>query len=183
MQRQRPRYWSSTFDDNMAALNGQYAKNRIFFSIAIVLLQTPYRTVLNFNWTHVCNCLLFIDIYPIYFFNVFSSSSSRTMRSLAYYRTVVPHSFRIHMHTSFLPPYLKIILILTVWGSIMLWDILIESIYFIFSVFDSRSTSDSTDTDIRNFVDRMAIFVKQDPNTRKSRLNGSMTKIMKVISF
>ena len=70
----------------------------------------------------------------------------------------------------------------------MLGNFFLKSIYFIFSVFDSRSTSNSTDTDIRNFVDRMAIFAKQDPHPRKSRLkvarlNGSITKIMRVISF
>ena len=70
----------------------------------------------------------------------------------------------------------------------MLRNFFLKSIYFIFSVFDSRSTSNSTDTDIRNFVDRMAIFAKHDPHPRKSRLkvarlNGSITKIMRVISF
>ena len=67
----------------------------------------------------------------------------------------------------------------------MLRNFFLKSIYFIFSVFDSRSTSNSTDTDIRNFVDRMAIFAKQDPHPRKLRLkvaqlNGGITK---VISF
>ena len=50
MQRQHPRYWPSNFDDNVAALNGQYAKNKffVFFLIALVLLQKPYRTFFNF---------------------------------------------------------------------------------------------------------------------------------------